>query len=246
MTEFRRFFAREAEGDRVDAESGYVSLVSEFNHISRVLRMKVGDSAVVCGAGGTEFLCRVDGFEGGAVRLKIMQAQKNTAEPADVTLFFGALKGANTAFVVQKGVELGAARLVPFVSAHTVSDVDEKKAAHLSAVALEACKQCGRARVPQVTAAVSFAQLLDALTAFEQKNVLFCYEKGGGEIVNAVRNINKRGKIAVIIGAEGGFSDAEAARLAALATPVSLSRRILRAETASVAALAVLDALLGA
>ena len=144
-------------------------------------------------------------------------------------------------WIVQKAVELGVSQIVPVRMERCVSRPDgkasQKKTDRWQKIAAEAAKQCGRGILPQVCPPTDFHQAL--IQAAQAEVFLFCYE-GGGESVS--RLITQKTKtVSVLIGPEGGFSlpEAEAARKAG-GVPVTLGKRILRTETAPLAALSVI------
>ena len=162
------------------------------------------------------------------------------------------LKGEKMDFVVQKAVELGASALYPIETEHVAVRYDAKKAAAKSArwqkIADEAAKQCGRSALMRVAAIAPLSALLQDADLFGAPDTaaVFCYEAERTQSMRTVlRSVDAR-RIVLIVGAEGGFSPAEAAAIqAAGAQSVSLGRLILRAETAALAALAVTQYELG-
>jgi 16S rRNA (uracil1498-N3)-methyltransferase len=146
-------------------------------------------------------------------------------------------KGDKLETVVQKSVELGASVIVPFESSRCIkrpaADKADKIADRLSRIAEEAAKQCGRSRLPRVSKMIKFSELLTAVEGYDL--TLFCYEGEGAESLKRVLESYARhdGRIAVIIGSEGGFSPDEAASIVGKgAKCVNLGPRILRCETA--------------
>lgn len=238
MSEYRRFFAQPNE--KISDKT--IALTAEYNHIAKVLRCKTGEKVIVCFNDGLDNLCQINSVTTDTVYMDILDSFVNENEKhTRISLFFGVLKGDNTDLVVQKAVELGAAQIVPFTSTFTVSDCKESKAARLTKIAHEASKQCGRATLMDIPQAITYNELKNRLSEYDLS--LFCYEKGGISIQKAIET--HPDSIAVVIGAEGGFSDKEAEELSEIATTIHFGSRILRAETASIYALSVLDALLG-
>lgn len=158
--------------------------------------------------------------------------------PADLWLVFAPLKKARTDFLVEKATELGAARLVPVQTAHT--NAERIRRDRLTAQAREAAEQCGATHVPAVDDLRPLAALLDAWPA---DRLLFWADESRPRSPPP----GTPGPAAILIGPEGGFSPAERARLSALpfAHPMGLGPRILRAETAAVAALVLWQSRLG-
>ena len=155
-------------------------------------------------------------------------------------------------FVVQKAAELGAACVCPIVTEHVVVRYDAKKAAAKAArwqkIADEAAKQCGRRMLMRVAPIVSLTELLrdPAYIDAADTATVFCYEQEERQSMRTVLRGTEARRVTLIVGAEGGFSPAEAAALtAAGGQSVSLGHRILRAETASLTALAVTQYELG-
>ena len=156
--------------------------------------------------------------------------------PVDITLFMSYPKGDKLEFIIQKAVELGANRIVPFESSRCIkrprADKAEKQGARLSRIAEEAAKQCGRSRLSEVSSPIDFSSMLQEASRADLS--LFCYE---GECTQSLKDAvceNQNSKsIAVIVGCEGGFSQSEAqsAKDAGL-NLVNLGPRILRCETA--------------
>ncbi|MBQ9484483.1 MAG: 16S rRNA (uracil(1498)-N(3))-methyltransferase [Ruminiclostridium sp.] len=216
---------------------------SDAAHITKVLRMKRGDLAVVCDGNGTDMLCRITSASDGAVELEILDRRASEGEPTVYLRLFQCMpKSDKMDFIVQKAVELGAAEVIPVISKRCVSRPDpksaEKKRGRWQRIADEAAKQCGRGRIPAVGSMIAFDEAVGRFGGNESCGIIF-YECGGkrlGEIVaGEPRNID------IFIGSEGGFEEEEVglAKKAGI-VPATLGTRILRCETAPVAAIAVL------
>lgn len=204
------------------------------HYLFGVMRLNVGD--------------RVDVFNGvdGAWHTNVVSAGKRGGElecvakvqqqvnPPDVWLLFAPIKKSRTDFIVEKATEMGAARIVPIQTDHTNSD--RIKQDRLQAHAVEAAEQCAGTYVPAVDALTKLSSLLDSWPS--DRRLLFCDENLAG---GAFPKELPPGPWAIVIGPEGGFSEAERRRLGSLpqATAVALGPRILRADTAAVAALAL-------
>lgn len=162
--------------------------------------------------------------------------------PPDVWLMFAPIRKERTSFIVEKATELGAARIMPVQTAYT-NNADRIRVDKLRAHALEAAEQCGGTYVPDVT---DPQKLSKVLTGWDpSRKIMFCDETLLGE-ASALTQTGA-GPWAILIGPEGGFSDKEREHLRALsyAHPVSLGPRILRADTAAVAALTLWQQTLG-
>ncbi|MBM7066064.1 16S rRNA (uracil(1498)-N(3))-methyltransferase [Actibacterium sp. 188UL27-1] len=160
--------------------------------------------------------------------------------PPDLWLLFAPIKKARTDFIVEKAAEMGAARILPVQTEYTNSERIRQD--RLQTHAIEAAEQCGGTFVPEVDALTKLADILRNWPP--DRRLMFCDEAevGSGLVLNG-----DPGPWAIVIGPEGGFSDAERTRLKAMpqSVPVSLGPRILRADTAAVAALTLWQTLLG-
>ena len=215
-------------------------------HIARALRMAVGDEIHVSDGEGREFACRLTRIRNEECTAGIVEEHASHAEsPVDITLFMAMPKGDKLEVVVQKAVELGAIRVVPFESERCIKRPAPDKAAklvdRLSRIAREAAKQCGRSRLPEVGSLISLGEVCARLAEFDLP--LFCYENEDGrslkDVLDEAKDVHT---VAVIVGSEGGFSPEEAERIiAAGGISVGLGPRILRCETAPDYALAALS-----
>ena len=211
----------------------------DSKHVSQVLRMRPGEFAVICDGKGTDYLGRLESAEGECV-FEILEKSPNQAEPSvHLRLFQAMPKGDKMEFVIQKSVELGVRKIVPFLSKNCVSrpDKTDKKVERWRKIAAEAAKQCGRGYLPVVTAVESaekaFAMASDSGTA------LFFYEHETRGLRETLEGQGVSDTVSLVVGPEGGFApeEVQAAQNAGLSS-VSLGTRILRCETAPVAALA--------
>ncbi|MCC8022457.1 MAG: 16S rRNA (uracil(1498)-N(3))-methyltransferase [Clostridiales bacterium] len=231
--------------DHVDGET--VELTGEnARHISRALRMKPGEVVMVSDGRGTDYGCRIQSFTEDTVTLQVLYRQASGSEPSvAVTLYQSLPKGDKMDDIIQKCVELGVTRIVPVRSARCISRPDgkawEKKRQRYNKIALEAAKQCGRGIIPEVAALTSLRQAAEDCAA---QCKLLCYEGGGRPLRQALADMPET--VAVFIGPEGGFEPEEAAYLSASgAVQVTLGNRILRTQTAPVAALSCIMLLSG-
>lgn len=200
-------------------------------HISRVLRMREGDTLTLCDGEKTDYLCEIASISKKEVICSILEKEENRNEcEAEITLYQGVPKGAKMDLIIQKCVELGAARIVPFVSQRTVATA-KGKLDRFQKIALEAAKQSGRGIVPEVSEIVSFDDAISSL--MENELSLFAYEESRGFTLKDALREKKSSSVGIMIGPEGGFSPEEAkAAENAGAVTVSLGNRILRTETA--------------
>lgn len=213
-------------------------------HLARVLRAKPGEVLTLCNGAGTDYTAQIEHIVPEEIQLALLSAAPSAAEPAiEALVCLGYAKGERMEWAIQKAVELGAAKILPFFSANTVVKPknEEEKNRRYNRIAQEAAKQSGRGILPPVEMPVSYAQMLAC--AAKAQLALFFYE-GGGAALPAVLQGQK--SIALITGAEGGFTPAEAeAACRAGCVQAGLGPRILRCETAPMAALAAVMALTG-
>lgn len=215
-------------------------------HVSRSLRMRPGEKLTVCDGMGTDYLCRTENFSSSDVTLCVEHSEPSRGEPPyAITVYQALVKGDKFDTVVQKSVECGADRIVPFYSRNCVvkpSDGEEHRRERRERIAASAAMQSGRGRIPAVGECIDFDTMLS--DAALRGPVLFCYE---GEGTRPVRELlsalaAKRETfdgISVVVGPEGGFTTDEAERaLRAGHLMAGLGPRILRTETAAGFALA--------
>lgn len=230
-----RFFIANCNEDEITIKG------EDANHIGRSLRMKIGDGIIACND-GIDYFCRIEEITADEVFCKVLKREKSKAEPdIKVTLFQAIPKLDKFEMIIQKSVELGVNKIVPVITKRCVSRPDEKtfckKLQRYKKISLEAAKQSGRGIIPEVTGIMSFADSLSLLDDYDK--VVVCYEKGGIRFNSA--GIKKQQKIALFIGSEGGFEEEEVKELQDNgAVSVWLGDRILRCETAPLAAITIL------
>ncbi|MBQ8508382.1 MAG: 16S rRNA (uracil(1498)-N(3))-methyltransferase [Clostridia bacterium] len=216
-------------------------------HISRSLRMRRGEEITVCDMQKIEYRCVLEDFTADTVTARILASKPSDTEPpCPIRLYQALPKSDKLDVIIQKAVESGASAIIPFESERCVVRADDpsresKKLERRRRIALEAAKQCGRGVVPEVSLPMSFSQMLKEASGCELK--LFFYEGDGTvSLRGLLEGIDGQPEsIAIIVGAEGGFSlrEVETAREASFAL-CGLGQRILRCETASGFALACL------
>jgi 16S rRNA (uracil1498-N3)-methyltransferase len=214
----------------------------EAAHARRVLRVKPGDQAVLIDERGALFEAEFREV-GEQVTAKLLSQLPDARPPVLLTLYQGLPKFDKLEFIVQKAAELGAARVVPVKMARSVvkltSEEGKKKQERLDKIAREAMKQCGRADRLEILEPVRFS---DALALFRaEETMLMPWEEARGLRLGDAHAQNlSAASVGILIGPEGGISPEEAASAnEAGAMAVTLGPRILRAETAAIAAMAV-------
>lgn len=222
--------------DNIDGSTLFID-GDDARHIARSLRMAVGDIIEVSDGEGEDYSARLSRIRDERVDAEMIEKRRSPAEPpVAVTLYMAYPKGDKLETVIQKSVELGCVRIVPFESSRCIkrpsSDKAEAKRTRLSRIALEAAKQCGRGIVPEIALPVSFREAI--AEAARADLPLFCYEdESGRSIKDVLEGAEKVVTVSVMVGSEGGFSsdEAELAREAGMIS-VGLGPRILRCETA--------------
>jgi len=211
-----------------------VILGDEAKHMKNALRMQPGDIFVAFDGSGMDYDCRITSV-GAAVEADILSRRVTEVEPKiKVTLYQAYPKLAKMEEIIQKAVELGAAGIVPFISARCVKRPDD--ASRLRRVALAAVKQCGRSIIPEVSDILRFEDAVARMSTHE--SLIVCWEEERiTPLSDALKNDAR--DIGVVIGSEGGFEAAEVEKMrSAGGVSVTLGPRILRTETAGIAVLA--------
>ena len=213
----------------------------QSHYLFGVMRQAIGAPVLLFNGHDGEWLGEVTqaGKRGG--ELTCVEQTRPLQMPPDLWLMFAPIKKARTDFIVEKATEMGAGRIVPVMTDFT--NAGRVQVDRLQAHAVEAAEQCGGTFVPEVAAPVKFDRLLDNWD--QTRRIMFCDEALVGQTATLDRQ--DAGPWAILIGPEGGFSVKERARLRKLnhAAAISLGPRILRADTAAVAALTLWQQTLG-
>ena len=220
----------------------------DAHHLAHVMRAKIGDTVLLCAPDATEYTGTITAIEPGRVSFTVSEGLPSTAEPrTEVTLFVGYPKQGKLEDVIRHSVELGVSEVVPFFSRYCVAapKKEDAKNERYRLIAAEAAKQCGRGKLPGVAMPLpDFAAVCAALAGYDL--ALFFYEGGGQSLRQILAAHPEARRIAIVTGSEGGFAAEEAAAAAeAGAVTVGLGPRILRCETAPLAALAAVLTLTG-
>ena len=212
-------------------------------YLAAVLRKAVGDEVVVFNGRDGAWLARLASDSKKSVSLDLVEQIAAQTPVSDLWYGFAPLKTERLDYVIQKAVEMGAGTIQPVITRFT--QVNRLKHERLVANAIEAAEQCEVLSVPAVEPEMTLDKLIDSWP--DDRTLVFADEgAASGSPVEALQAIEGK-KLGLLIGPEGGFSDDERARLRALpyVVPISLGPRILRADTAAVAALAVIQAIIG-
>ena len=228
----------------IDADLGAGQLINlsrdQAHYLMNVMRQEVGSQIALFNGRDGEWTCEIIEASKRAVVVKCLEQSAPQQMPPDLWLLFAPIKKARTDFIVEKAAEMGAARILPVQTDFTNSERIRQD--RLQAHAVEAAEQCGGTYVPVVEELQKLAKLLDGWD--NQRQIYFCDETQAGSTLTLPE---QAGSSAILIGPEGGFSDKELTKLRALdfVTPISLGPRILRADTAAIAALTLWQSKLG-
>jgi RNA methyltransferase, RsmE family len=218
----------------------------DVKHIYKVLRLRAGDPISVSDGDGFDFLCKIDTIDKDSVLCSIIDKHWNASEPpVKVDLYQGIPKSAKMDIIVQKCVELGVNSVTPVDTERVVVDTDNLKGisnrtARWQRISEEAAKQSCRGAIPIISDPVTFSNVLDRISNYDLMLMPYENERNTGlkQVLRGKNNINS---IAVLIGPEGGFSEAEVEiALSKGIVPVTLGPRILRTETAGFACLSLI------
>ena len=204
---------------------------AQANYLGNVLRLNEGAELLTFDGSSGEWLARIAEAAKKRMTLTVERKTREAETVPDVWLAFAPVKRSETDWLVEKATELGAARLIPVMTQRTVAE--RVKLERLESIAIEAAEQCGRTILPELAEPLSLARFLEQREA--SRTLFFANEAGGERASDAF----KAGPACILTGPEGGFTDDERAAVRAVSNsvPISLGPRILRAETAALAAL---------
>ena len=225
----RRFFGR-IENEEAIVEG------DEYVHLHSVLRARIGDEIVVYNGSENEYFCKIKVLNKNYALCDVYDVKKCSGLPKKNIMLFQALtKRDKMEIVLQKAVELGITKLIPFESEFCTVKPSENKRDRLEKLVISACKQCERSVPMEIGECIKFDKLEKQIEDFLKKEnsiVLFANERDGNAFDFSI--LKKMKNIAIIVGSEGGFAEKEKERLCKLCESVSLGERILRSETASI------------
>jgi 16S rRNA (uracil1498-N3)-methyltransferase len=242
----KRFFVED-----ISAESEHATIAgSEFRHLKGVLRLTSGAEVSLFNGKGVELLGVVGSLGKHSARI-IIKGKKDVIgeSPVSILLLQGLVKGEKPEFIVQKATELGVREVLFYTTRRTIPLLDSEKArkklSRWRRVSVEAAKQCGRGVLPEIDItdfkkAIKCAGQLKIL--FEKSTVTDRKVKDRARVKGVVKRLRSGQRVVLLVGPEGGLSESEvAAAVKEGFRPVSLGPRTLRAETASVAALSIIQ-----
>lgn len=218
----------------------------DVNHMKNVLRMKPGEVILISSREGGDYLCKVSELENDYVDNEILEVRDMSMElPARIHLYQGLPKSDKMELIIQKAVELGAYRIIPVAMKRSIVKIEPKKEEarikRWNAISESAAKQSKRSLIPEVTKIMTFGEALKDTEGFGLKLVPYECADGIEGTRKLIDSAEAGMDIAVFIGPEGGFDEAEIEKaLACDAKPVTLGRRILRTETAGLCMISAL------
>ncbi|MDU6629841.1 MAG: 16S rRNA (uracil(1498)-N(3))-methyltransferase [Lachnoanaerobaculum sp.] len=232
------FFVSE---EQINGENAYIE-GNDVNHIVNVLRMKSGEELLISVKGDWDYLCKIDDIETERVNLKVLESMEQRELPVNITLLQGIPKSDKLEMIIQKAVELGVSEIIPVKTKRVVVKIDEKKADtkvnRWNAIAESAAKQSKRSIIPKVSGPMSIDNALEIVKDFGVKLIPYENADGIDKTRKILESMDKTKDIAVFIGPEGGFEEAEVERIKNSGFEViTLGKRILRTETAGLALL---------
>ncbi len=222
-----RYYFKEINNDCVILTGG------EAQHLSKVRRAKIGDEIVAFNGDSYDYHLKISEITKDKVKAEISNKTKNkAADNVNITVYLSMIKNDALTTAIDHLAELNVKHVKLFKSDYSVAVIDEKKLDKLNQIAIQASKQCERADIMQI----SIINKKDIEEDCANTTTFFAYENSSNKIENF------SGNFAVIIGPEGGFSDAENKYFSTFAKNISLSKTILRAEVACVASVSMLKA----
>ncbi len=219
---------------------------SDVNHIKNVLRLKDGDEIIVGDGTGNDYTCSIESIEKDRVTAVICDVTRNAAElETKIILFQGMPKSDKLELIIQKAVELGVYEIIPVITKRTVVKIEknkaEKKLERYNAIAASAAKQSGRGVIPKVMPFMSFPEALSYAEGLDMNIIPYENAEGMEYARSVIKDIKGRKTLGIFIGPEGGFAKEEAEAAVSMgAKCISLGGRILRTETAGLAALSII------
>lgn len=229
-----------------EIENGRLRIMGpEVRHIRRVLRLKEGDELIIFDGHEKEYKGIIIEQEAHSIWVRIEEILSVQRESSlEITLGQSLLKGEKMDYLIQKATELGVKKIVPFFSSRSIPLLDKSKRLNRhhrwQRIAIEASKQCGRVKIPEIIPLLDFPEMLRSAPSDSLRLILWEREKR--RLKNFLKEIERGKEIFFVVGPEGGFSEDEIERSKKDGfIPIGLGERILRAETASLCLLSILQ-----
>ncbi len=225
-------------------DTGVVLDKSQAHYVGTVMRHQTGDTIVLFNGRDGEWLGEIQEIKKNHALVHPTKQLRMQDEGPDIQLLFAPVKKIQNAIIVQKATELGVNEIIPVQTIRTNADRLRTDKAQLQVI--EAAEQCERLTIPVIQEPMKLDKALDALDA--DRSLIFCHERfDGKDAVTLLNSVRGAKKIAILVGPEGGFTDEERKRIMSCdqAHTLSLGPRILRAETAVIAAISLVQAICG-
>ncbi len=232
----RRFFVSEE-----DLKSGIIQ-GDEFNHLKNVLRMREGEEIIAITGDEYDYRCKILSFSKNSAQIELLEKTLNKANPnIKISLVQALCKADKLELITQKISEIGASEIQPVYFKNSDVKQNTGKIARLEKIAISATKQCKRSTILKINECITIKELPEYLKQFDVS--LICNTREDNLTIHQILNDFKKVKsVAVIVGPEGGFDEAEVQKLTQCgAVSVSLGKRILRTETAGIYVLSILS-----
>jgi 16S rRNA (uracil1498-N3)-methyltransferase len=229
--------------NKLDPDGEIALDTAQAHYLLNVLRLSEGAEVLTFDGTSGEWRAKIVKARKSACTIRLTEKVREQTAPTGIHYAFAPLKQARLDYMVQKAVEMGASLLQPVITQHTA--VPRLGADRMKANAIEAAEQCGVLTLPEIKAPVKFAAFLQAFD--KDRALVFCDERAEvASPLDALSALSGR-KVTALIGPEGGFSENERADLLSrsFVCPISLGPRIMRADTAAVAVLALLNVTVG-
>lgn len=233
-----RFFVKK---DNV-SDSKVIITDADIKHIVNVLRKGIGDILEVSDGEGNKYTVKITSISKDQIIADILEKQVECSSKINVTLYQSLPKAGKMDLIIQKCTELGVEKIVPFISKRTVVNIDnkaqDKKVQRWRKIAVEACKQCNRTTIPNISTIYTLEEVLREINTYDLS--LLAYEKEKSSMKQILKENRDSRNIAIIVGPEGGFEESEVKRLTDKGVrSITLGPRILRTETAGMAMLCI-------
>lgn len=215
----------------------------DYNHLRNVLRVQPGEEILVSDGSGTDYIAGIAEICDGYILADIRNKRIDKSElPCEIIVYQCLPKSDKMELIVQKCVELGAARIVPVESSRCVVKLDEKtrqkKVERWQKIAVSASEQSLRSRIPEVSEVMKWKEALQDAQKLDRSVIAYEHKNGAEELKKLLKDAGERriDSLGILIGPEGGFSEEEVAQAAEMGLiPITLGHRILRTETAALA-----------
>ncbi len=216
----------------------------DAHHLSKVVRLKVGERIRVSVVGGDNYICEVSDFQDKDVIVSVVEQVPSTELPNRIYLFQAIPKGDRMETIIEKCVELGAFEIIPVEMKNCIVKLDDKKkkskVERYQAIAKSAAEQSKRSIIPQVHSVMTFKEAFQYAKSLDVLLLPFESKNGMKDTYNALDELKPGQSIGVFIGPEGGFAPSEIEMVEGSMKLISLGHRILRTDTAAICSLSML------